>query len=496
MRAKSLSLVLSASLLLVLSACFWDKPDDPTLDTGGIEVDADTDADADTDTDTDADTDIGPEGVHGTITGTVTVTLYTYDEFGNITYLPWEDSCFGDTFPYGDIFVSAYSSDEKTGAETYYADDTLTDPQTDGSLNTYSLSVDTDEVDEIQVYAVLDKWFNRVIEPSDPVGIYAEPIILQDGETVEDVNIEILTEQWCGTADGAGDCPDCPPGWGTGGSNWYWDGTQWVYIGSGGGGCSGDTVTVGGALDISVPFNGVGDVGTFLMYPGTELVWWLRDGIAMTPTADGAEGEWGFTYCANGGTYQARGVWDDNNNGLYDPSDTWGQPVNADGEGLGSITFGETDEDVTMLIPVGGSDFDLVPFVRLSGMLNLQEIGFDDLLADYPDASMVIALTKYAPTATVTIEELEDGYDYEFYSADDLAGETSVPFSVIAPANTTAFLWANVDVNGDGNFNGADDACWAGYAEPGGLIETGDQNQSDIGLAMACWFDEDTGATE
>ena len=371
------------------------------------------------------------EGVHGTINGTVTVTLYEYDDLGNIIFIPWEDTCFGDTFPYGDIFVTAYSTDEKTGTENYYADDTLTDPETDGSLNTFTFDVDTDQVGEVRLYAVLDKWGNRVIEPDDPMGIYAEPITLQDGEIINDVNIEILTQYWCGSEGGSGTaCPDCPPSWGSGGSCYYWDGTQWVYNDEicSGVGCD-ETVTMGGDLELAVPYNGIGDVGTFLLYPGTEYVWWVTPDIAVTGDSTGASGDWGYTYCANAGTYETRGVWDDNNNGLYDPSDTWGQPVDNDGSPVGSITFGDTDEDVTMLIPVGGSEFNLVPFVRLSGTLTSDTGNFEEMLEESPDGSLYIVLGKYRPNGDVAIDELDLGYDYEIYLSEDLVGQSSVEFN-------------------------------------------------------------------
>ena len=487
MRLDSLLNIGNVSLVLLLAGCdaCVDK-DDTSLDTGGIEVDTDTDADADTDTDTDV-----VVGVHGTVNGTVTVSLYEYDEYGNIDDVAWEDTCFGDNFPYGDIFVTAYSTDEKTGVESYYADYTLTSPQTDGSLNTFSFTIDTDEVNEIHLYAVLDKWFNRVIEPSDPMGIYAEPIVLEAGEIVNDINIEILTEYWCGTWDGSGSgggaCPDCPPGWGSNGSCYYWDGTQWVYNSDicGGGGCADGTVTVGGDLDIAVPYNGIGDVGTFLLYPGTESVWWLQPDIAITATEDGAGGSWGFTYCKNAGTYVARGVWDDNDNGLYDPSDTWGQPVDADGNALGSITFGETDEDLTMLIPVGGSDFDLVPFVRLSGTLTPEESSgtFTDLFAASPDASLYIVLGKYRPDGDYEVSDLNRAYDYDEFPGSDLVGTDSVDFSFLAPANTTVFLWASTDLDGDGYINDVDEA-WSCYGGEPCTVATGETNESGMSMSL------------
>ncbi len=488
MRLDSMLTIGNASLMLLIAGCCNDcNPceKDTSLDTGAVEVDTDTDADADTDT----DTDVVPVGVHGTINGTVTVSLYEYDSADNISDVAWEDSCFGDNFPYGDIFVTAYHTDEKTGVETYYADYTLTSPQTNGALNTFSFDIDTDQVNEIHLYAVLDKWFNRVIEPSDPIGIYGEPVILQGGETVNDVNIEILTEYWCGTWDGSGSgggaCPDCPPGWGSSGSCYYWDGTQWVFNSDvcGGGGCTDGTVSVGGSLDIAVPYNGVGDVGTFLLYPGTESVWWLQPDIAVTPTAEGATGSWGFTYCKNTGPYVARGVWDDNDNGLYDPSDTWGQPVDADGVALGTISFGEVDEDLTMLIPVGGSGFELVPFVRVTGGVSRLDGSWDDLLVDYPDVHVYVVGGKYYAEQQVLVSELDEAYDFDVFAPEDLAGASELNYSLLAPSNISLYLYAAADMDNDGLIDASLEG-WACGGEGDCWLNVGQSNISGQNMGM------------
>ncbi len=482
MRLVSLGNLGNASLLLLIAGCCGpcciDK--DTALDTADVEVDTDTDTDTDTATDTDADTDV-VEGVHGTINGNVTVTLFEYDEDGNIIYLAWGDTCFGDLFPYGDIFVTAYATDEETGAESYYADDTIVDPSVEGSQNTFSLPVDTDEQNEIYVYAVLDKWFNLVIEPGDPIGIYSQPLVLEGGETTNDVNIEILTQYWCGFGDGSA-CPDCPPSWGSG-SDYYWDGTGWVYTGSGGGGCT-DTITVGGALEINTPYNGTGsDVGTMLLYPGTEALWWLSTGLSVTGNDEGAEGQWGYSYCNGAGSYVARGVWDDNANGLYDPSDTWGQAVDDDGVAQNHITFGEEDDDVTMMIPVEGSGFDLVPFVRITGNISRLDGTWDELVADNPDARIYVVANKYLESMQAYTSSFEDAYDYDVFEPDDLVGATDLGYSLLVPANISMYLFAAGDLDNDGYIDGALEG-WACGGEDDCWVASGTSNQTGVGMGM------------
>ncbi len=477
MRLESWVNVSNAALMLLIAGCCGrccEDLVDTSLETGGVEVDTDTDVDADTDTDTEV------HGVHGIINGTVTVTLFQYDEDGNIEYLAWEDTCFGDVFPYGDIFVAAYTSDEETGAETYYDEDTVLDPSVDGSLNEYTLEVDTDDVDAVYAYAVLDKWFDRIIEPSDPVGIVAQPIVLQGGETVNDVNIDIITEYWCG----GGDCPDCPPGWGSG-SCYSWDGTGWVVDSDCGSGCPGDTVTVGGDLEINVPYNGTGsDVATLLLYPGTDEVWWAKPDLAVTGDEEGALGAWGYTYCANYGSYVARGVWDDNNNTLYDPSDTWGQPVDGDGEPLNSITFGEEDEEVTMLIPVGDSGFDIVPFVRVSGVLSRSDGTWDELLAENPNAHVYVIGAKYQLDSTIGQSELENTWDYDVFDPEDLAGAGNLSYTLLAPRNVSIYLFAVGDLDGDGTLDPASEGFACGGDDETCWMRTGDQDVSERNMGM------------
>ncbi|MFH1465432.1 MAG: hypothetical protein ABIO70_13675 [Pseudomonadota bacterium] len=420
-----------------------------------------------------------PHGVHGAINGHVSVTLVWEDETGQLEEIPWEESCFGDTFPFGQIFVTAYTVDEETGAEAFFGDNLITDPQVDPGENVYSIAVDTDTVEEVYLYAAMDKWGDRIIGPSDPVGFYPDTVQVVDGEIVNDVDIEILTSYWCGyegTGAGYGDCPDCPSGWG---NCYYWDGTQWVYIpGCGGGGC--DTyVSVGGPLTISVPYNGTGhDVATILLN-GWGEPWSVHYDIAVAATADGAEGTWSHTYCTGSGTYEALGCWDRNRNGIYDPADLWGQPVTADGEPLGTVTFGESDDlGTTMLIPLEGSGIDVVPFVRLSGEVVMGEGTWADLVDGYPDAKVYIVAAKYRPAGDMDDSELMQTYDYDVWEAGDLASADTLPFTLLAPSNTTLYLWASADLDADGVINGHDEG-FAGYSGDS-HITTGETSMSGI----------------
>jgi hypothetical protein len=346
-------------------------------------------------------------------------------------------------------------------------------------------------VNEIYLYAALDKWGDRIIGPSDPIGFYPDPVRVSSDEIVNDVDIEILTAYWCGyegTGTGYGACPDCPAGWGSG-SCYYWDGEQWVYIpGCGDGGCPGGLVSVGGPVVIDVPYNGDGqDVAAILLTSAGEP-WAVNYDLPMTTTATGAEGAWGFQYCANAGTYQALGCWDRNGNDIYDPADIWGQTVTADGEPLGTATFGSADvTDLTMLIPVEGAGIDVVPFVRLSGEVVPTDGTWDELVEGYDSAQLYIVAGKYRPSGDMADSELENTYDYDTWVAADLTGSDPLPFTLLAPSNTTLFLWASADLDADGIINGHGEG-FAAYTSDA-RITTGVTSMS--GIVMEYTFHED-----
>ena len=469
-----------AATFLLISGCCGNccpEPAETGLDTAAVIVDSDSGGGAGGD-DSDSGTDEGG-GVHGTISGTVAVVLYETDEDENLVLLEWADTCFGDVFPYGSIFVAAYTTDEETGVETYYAEDVIVAPQVDSSLNTYTLEVDTDVVDEVQVYAVLDKWSDAIIGSQDPVGIYADAIALSEGEERGDVDIDIVTPYWCGGCC----CPDCPPNWGDG-SCLYWDGTQWVS--TCGGEC--DTLSIAGPVDVDAPWN-TGTAAAMLMEPTTGNPYYTHTGIGLTGRdcdgegCEGADGDYAFTLCQLAYTWDLRGCWDSNGNGMYDPDDTWGQVVDATGAPAGTIAVDYADVlDQTILIPVEGSEIDIVPYVRLSGDLHMAEGDFDDLLADYPEAHVYVTLLKYFPNGDLEASALESAYDYQVFGPDELAGQSSVAYDLMAPGNATVYLWATADVDNDEVLNESEDPV--GCAAETCLLSTGTTSQSGLSIGL------------
>ncbi len=479
------------SLILLVGGCCGPCCPDPLetgMDTAAIVMPDSGDSDDPGATES-GDPD-EPIGVHGTIEGTVDVQLFELDENGDLAHLQWEDSCFGDTFPYGAIFVTAYTTDESTGQETYFTEDVIPGPSTDPSENTYSLSVDTDLVDEVLVYAVLDKWGDRLINSDDPRGTYGSAVAISDGETVEGIDISIATQYWCGE----GDCPDCPPSWGNG-SGWYWDGSGWAYGGGGGGGGGGGSgrgceyMNLGGELLIEVPYNGSGsDVATYLMYAGSDIPYAAKLDHSVSAVGDGAQGSWGWTLCHDSGTYDVRGCWDSNGNLLYDPDDTWGVPVDSSGAADATVNIGTEDISRSLVIPVEGAEIDIVPYVRLSGEVYMQSGDFDDLLAENPDAHVYVTLLKYMLNGDIDASELVYAYDYRVFEPEELAGQSSLSYSLMAPGETTVYLWATADVDDDEVLNESEDPV--GCPNSGSCrIATGTSSQSGLDIGLQSYSD-------
>jgi hypothetical protein len=130
---------------------------------------------------------------------------------------------------------------------------------------------------------------------------------------------------------------------------------------------------------------------------------------------------------------------------------------------------------------VPGAGIDIVPFVRLSGAVSWGDGTFDDLLAKHPAASVVAVAAKYRPEGDFDSSELPDQYDWEVWGPAELAGQSSLPFMLLAPAETTLFLWASCDLNSDGIINGHGET-FSYYTD--GPFTTGVTGVSDIELIL------------
>ena len=181
--------------------------DDTGRDTDPLTVDTQ-------DTAKPIDTGEMPE-VNGYIHGTVTVQLFEIVG-DDVEYVDW--SAWSGGFPFGPIWVTAFDKNEETGEYSYYSEVAILSPNT--TPNEYTLDIYVPGMDSVRVYAALDYWNDWVISSWDPIGLYPDTVSVQDGGTVNDIDITILAQvDRCG--DGSYQlCYTCYGGPGTGGGTW------------------------------------------------------------------------------------------------------------------------------------------------------------------------------------------------------------------------------------------------------------------------------------
>jgi hypothetical protein len=423
---------------LLLSACDGLPPGTGT-DSGADSGYADTGLTGD---DTGGDTDSGGDAGSGIVGGMVYVQLYREDASGDTELVSWED--YGANFPFGSIFVAAYTVDETTGALTYHAQDVILAPSTEGDAYTLTLPAATGS--DMYVYATLDYMGDGVLGTWEPLGVYPDPVVVLADDTVSGVDITIQAQ---------------------------------IFDGGGGGPGDGDTggveaVTLSGTLDITEPYTGGG--AKVLLYDSAGSGPYYVDSVTPTATADGAEAVWDFEVPANYGQNRLLGAWDSNQNYLIDPMDTWGAYVVA-GENANPITIGADDlSELAVEIPFGLAPA-LTPFVRLEGTLSY-EGDFSTLPAG---STVYVAALRTRPSGDFSVAQLTDGFDWSSFTGAALTG-TELDYLLIAPSNETAYLWAYGDLDNDGVLNEVGEPV-ASFGRTG-RIATGTTNQSDVDMPL------------
>lgn len=409
--------------------------------------DAADDSTATSDDSSSTDDSEGEEGaVEADLGGTVTVQLYTTDEDGEVVTVSWDESTCGGTYSFGKVFVAAYTMNED-GGRNYVGQHTVDSPSTDGDA--FSVNVQLDENADVYLYAAVDYWGDRVIGSSDPVGSYPDAISIADGDELSGLDITILV-------------PEC-----------Y----------GGGGGC--DTMGVGGDVVITVAYAG-GETAVMLVNDAGEgplgnYVTW------DTPTSSGggAEAPYDLTLCQGVGEARLIGCWDSNGNELADPLDRWGtyyEEPDVDANPLTFSTSNVSGKDIQ--IPLGDeSGINVVPFVSLDGTVGMASGTFDDLPAG---STVYVAALKYRPSSDVNTSSFDSiAYASDSWDAADLAGTSSVDFSLDVPGNTITYLWAYVDSDGDGVVNGPGEPVASGGGESTGRVPTGTSDSDGYELLLA-----------
>lgn len=373
----------------------------------------------------------------GSVNGTVTVQLYREGAEEAIEEVSWADS-YGDQFPFGAIFVAAYTVDETTNATTYHDEFVISAPSTTGDA--YSLEIDPDDTETVYVYAALDWWADGVIGTTEPIGLYGDLVAVVEGGATNDVDIVV-------------NAPLLP---------------------TGGGGGGGTYVNLDGTVAIDHAYGG-GD-GKVMLYDtsgnGPSYV------ASFTPTAtdDGAEAAFSIGVAADMGEQRLLGAWDNDQNGLIEPTDLWGAYVVA-GENANPITVGSTNTSgYTVLIPYGLPPT-LSPFVRLEGT-----IGYEPGFASMPASAMIyVVALRTLPTTSFGVADLGRAYDWQSFVAADIPAQ-SVDYLLVAPSSAVAYVWAYADLDGDGLLN-----------EPGepissvgrnGRVATGSSNTEGLDMLL------------
>lgn len=435
-------LSLTASSLLIATGLF-DCSGSVIVDDGDPDGEDTSIEDEEDDPDTIGGDDTGipdESRIEASITGTVSVQLYSAESGEDVS---WEEGT-GGTFPFGNIYVAAYYEDED-GEQQYIGDDVINGPSTSGDTYTIEASLDggEDGYRRVYVYAVLDYYADNIVGSSEPRGTWPSAITIEDGTEAEDIDISIRATTY-----------------------------------SSGGSC--DTIGISGDVIIDQAYNGE-DVAVLLMdsagggpYASTQL----------TPQedGDGASGAYALSSCAGYGSMVLKGVWDKTGNGMFDPRDKWGAYIVEEDVDGNPITVGsESLTGYDIQIPLGGQGgISLLPFVRLSGTIAMQDGSFDDLSGG---ASVYVAALQHRPNGQFAASELEDGYDLEVFESP--SGD-ALSWSLTVPADTTVYLWAYVDADGDGMVNESGEQVASGGEDDDGTLDSGSGVSGiDMNLATA-----------
>lgn len=385
-------------------------------------------------------------GGEGTISGVIDVSLFELDALGNPIAKEWAGA-YGDTFPFGPIFVAAFQFHDETGEMTFYDQYAILDPVATG--NAYQLTVDSRDAESVFVYAALDYWGDTVISKADPDAVYVGEIPIVVGADTPEVDIVI----------------DAP----------YYD----FSAGGGGGGDPGDWVNISGTALIAQEYTGGSCIS--MLYDSAGEGPYYASVFSPMATETGASGSYSLVVPANWGQGMLVGAWDANQNGLYDPADVWGGYVDESGASANPLGIGASDlPDHTLMIPDGnGFDLGVVPFVRIGGNVTYSS-GYDTLPAG---SSVHVFVLKYRPQADISVTSaIEDAYDFQSFSGAELTGST-LAFSLLSPANALVYLWAYVDEDGDGVLNEVGTAVGS-YSATDGQLATGTSSFANLEVVL------------
>lgn len=464
--------------------------DDPGTDDTATEGDTSTSTDDSVPAD---DTAVWPDGpATCTLKGTVAVQLYTVDDNGDIAFISYPDAYGSTVFPFGPVWVAGYTTDNGQNSVGEYLDtETIKYPSING--DSFELEITLAEAGPVRVYGMLDHNGDRVLANGEPDGNHPDAIRCTDGSVHNDVDVTIMSK--VGMRGGSGNGGGGNGGWGNGGNGGWggggWGGGGWGGHGGfgssgqggsgpmgGGNGANGGNnggnsgggcpVEVSGYLDILQGYAS-GDAAAMLLDSDGNGPFAL-DIVAPSLSGTVASAAYELSTCDEGPA-SLIGVWDDDDNWLFDPTDTWGAYVTSpDVDGNPVLIAAGTDllnHDIQVPLGTGESPWGVVPFVRVQGDLTVNGGVFDDL----PSGTTIYVVgLRYRPDVDVDVAELlAEAYDLETYDWADLTGQTTAPFTLHLPAETVAYIWAYADHDGDQVLNEVGEAVAALGTEQGRL---------------------------
>lgn len=397
-----------------------------------------------------------------TISGVIRVQLYREESNGDISFLPWDESGYGDTFPFGGFYVGAVA--DKTdveGAQRYLGDTVVFDTHPEGTEYTIRVGEVEGASTEFRLFAALDYYNDFIIHSSDPIGLHPDEFTVQEASEVPSMDITVLApwEDFSGEAASTSENArrDCSDG-----------------------------VTLTGPVDIEYPATTMrGIVFTQDMEKNGPLDWEWFDATEADEVP--LQASYSLLTCKDQGYQRLMGAIDSNLNDMIDPADLVGTYApNQDTNGNPVTIASEDLDDMRVQIPLFDLDggINVVPFVSLSGDIGVGGGTFDDLP---PGSQVVIAALKRRPQGGLDLETLEGQvYDYEVWEWPDLQGNTTVSYDLTVPSNTLMYLWAFADTDANGRVNEAGEPIASGGIDDNGRLTTDTSSQvTDLFIGYA-----------
>ena len=393
----------------------------------------------------------------GTIRGKIDIQLYEDNASGDREMLFWEET-YPDEFPFGKLFVTAYYYDQQ-GALRYAGYDIIENPTPSDNIYDLEIMVDTSHsAEELRVFAILDYYQDNITGSDEPKGGYPRGLVVTEELNFSDIDFAVLSPVFT-------ERPPC------------------------------ETTPAGDPLTVQITGDAVltetytdGDVAIFVMLPGG--VGPVHYTVA-TPEilGGGAQAPYALEVCQNIGTASLRGTWDENHNGMFDPMDAFGSYIDAPNSNGNPINIRYTDlAEYQVQVPLNGSSgLSLLPFMNISGTVNAGGSTFDSLVDGAEEYTLHVTALKFRPQREISVQEIieEQAYDVQTYEYEDLVGRTQIDFSLTAPKETLIYLWAYIDVDGNGYVNESQEPVSSGGEDDNGKFPTGNVNLEGVEMIMS-----------